>query len=59
MTFNFEAFELPADPGQRMLVYAAEPGSPSHEALALLASWSSTQEAAVEVATTERTSRHA
>jgi transcriptional regulator with XRE-family HTH domain len=42
LTFNFEAFELPADPGQRMLVYTAEPGSPSHDALALLASWSST-----------------
>jgi MmyB-like transcription regulator ligand binding domain/Helix-turn-helix domain len=42
LTFNFEAFDLPADPGQRMLVYTAEPGSPSHDAVALLASWSST-----------------
>lgn len=48
LTFNFEAFDLPADPGQRMLVYAAEPGSPSHDALALLASWSSTPDATLE-----------
>ena len=33
---------MPADPGQRMLVYTAEPDSPSHDALALLASWTST-----------------
>lgn len=42
LTLNFEAFELAADPGQRMLVYTAEPGSPSHDALELLASWTST-----------------
>ncbi len=48
LTLNFEAFDLPADPGQRMLVYTAEPGSPSHDALALLASWISTPAAAVE-----------
>ena len=42
LTFNFEALDLAADPGQRMLVYTAEPGSPSHDALALLASWIST-----------------
>jgi hypothetical protein len=42
LTLNFEALELAADAGQRMVVYTAEPGSPSHDALALLASWSST-----------------
>ena len=42
LTFNFEALDLAADPGQRMLVYTAEPGSPSHDNLALLASWIST-----------------
>jgi transcriptional regulator with XRE-family HTH domain len=49
LTFNFEAFDLPADPGQRMLVYTAEPGSPSQDALVLLASWSSTPDATFEV----------
>ena len=54
LTFNFEALELAADPGQRMLVYTAEPGSPSHDALSLLASWSSTPDAPVEVASEQQ-----
>lgn len=37
---DFEAFELPGDPGQRINVYTAPPDSPAQEALALLASWS-------------------
>jgi transcriptional regulator with XRE-family HTH domain len=57
LTFNFEAFDLPADPGQRMLVYAAEPGSPSHDALAMLASWISTPDTTVDVEAEQR--RHA
>ncbi len=36
--------DLPGDPGQKMLVYSAEPGSPSHQGLQLLASWASTPE---------------
>jgi transcriptional regulator with XRE-family HTH domain len=58
LTFNFEAFELPADPGQRMLVYTAEPGSPSHDALALLASWSATPEGPAD-AIKQKDQRHA
>ena len=42
LTLNFEALELAADPGQRLNVYTAEPGSPSHDALNLLASWITT-----------------
>ena len=42
LTLSFEAFELPRDPGQRINVYTAEPGSPSQERLDLLASWTST-----------------
>lgn len=37
-----EAMELPADPGQTLLVYTAEPGSPSEDGLNLLASWAAT-----------------
>ncbi len=51
LTLAFEAFELSGDSGQRVNVYTAEPGSSSHGALSLLASWSSTPEgvpAAVE-----------
>jgi MmyB-like transcription regulator ligand binding domain len=39
LTLNYNALELPADTGQTMIVYTAEPGSPSGEALKLLASW--------------------
>ena len=42
LTLAFEALELPGDAGQRINVYTAEPGSPSQEALNLLASWAST-----------------
>ncbi|MFD5762936.1 helix-turn-helix domain-containing protein, partial [Streptomyces sp. NPDC127044] len=35
----FEAFPLGTDAGQSLLTYTAEPGSPSQEALNLLASW--------------------
>jgi transcriptional regulator with XRE-family HTH domain len=35
----FESFPLAADPSQSLLTYTAEPGSPSKDALSLLASW--------------------
>jgi transcriptional regulator with XRE-family HTH domain len=38
----FETFPLAADPGQSLLTYTAEPGSPSQHALHLLASWAAT-----------------
>ncbi|MCW2832215.1 MAG: helix-turn-helix protein [Nocardioides sp.] len=38
----FESLPLPADPTQSLLVYTAERGSPSHDALHLLASWGAT-----------------
>ena len=41
LVLSFEALELPGDPGQRINVYTAEPGSSSQEALNLLASWAS------------------
>lgn len=42
----YEAMELPADPGLRINIYTAEPGSPSEDALKVLASWAATQAAA-------------
>ncbi len=42
LTLDFETLDLPGDPGQKMLLYTAEPGSPSRQALDLLASWAST-----------------
>ena len=42
LTLDYEAFELGGDPGQRINVYSAEPGSPSWASLQLLASWTAT-----------------
>src|SRR5512133_1408245 len=38
----FESFPLAADPSQSLLTYTPEPGSPSQDALHLLASWAAT-----------------
>jgi transcriptional regulator with XRE-family HTH domain len=40
----FETFPLGADPSQSLLTYTAEPGSPTHDALNLLASWDATDD---------------
>ena len=45
LTLDYEAMELPGDNGQRILVYTAEPGSPSDDGLRLLASWAPTSAA--------------
>jgi len=42
LTLDFETLELPGDPGQKVLLYSAEPATPSRERLELLASWAST-----------------
>jgi transcriptional regulator with XRE-family HTH domain len=42
LTLDYEALDLPGDTGQRILVYSAEPGSPSQQALDLLTSWATT-----------------
>lgn len=39
LTLDYEALDLPGDTGQRILVYSAQPASPSQQALDLLASW--------------------
>ena len=45
LTLAYEALELAGDTGQRILVYSAEPGSPTDHALQLLASWTTTPSA--------------
>ena len=45
LTLDFETLDLPGDPGQKVLMYSAEPASPSQERLDLLDSWASTPEA--------------
>jgi hypothetical protein len=37
--------EMAAEPGLTLTIYTAEPGSPSEEALRLLASWAASEEA--------------
>jgi hypothetical protein len=40
LRLTFETMDLPSDPGQRLIVYGAEPGSETADRLRLLASWS-------------------
>ncbi|MGV9707398.1 helix-turn-helix transcriptional regulator [Streptomyces sp. NPDC003483] len=43
ITLDFDAMELPAHPGLTLTAYSAEPGTPDHDALRLLASWAATR----------------
>jgi hypothetical protein len=49
----YESFPSAADPGQSLLTYTAEPGSPSQDALNLLASWAATTDDIEQAATTK------
>ena len=42
LTLTFEALDLAADSGLRISAYTAEPGTPSDDALKVLASWAAT-----------------
>ena len=42
LTLTYEALDLAADEGLRISAYSAEPGTPSDDALKLLASWAAT-----------------
>ncbi|MGW4609333.1 helix-turn-helix transcriptional regulator [Streptomyces sp. NPDC004532] len=44
LTLAYEGLDMAAEPGLTLTIYTAEPGSPSEEALRLLASWTATQE---------------
>ena len=43
VTLAYEELAITAEPGQVLMIYTAEPGSPSAERLKLLASWSTQQ----------------
>ena len=45
LDLDFESMELPSEPGLVLNVYTAPAGSPTADALTLLASWAATQEA--------------
>jgi transcriptional regulator with XRE-family HTH domain len=51
LALAFEAMPLPADPGLTLTAYHAEPGTPAHDSLRLLASWAASEEAEHEAAT--------
>jgi len=53
LSLNFEATELPADTGLTLTAYSADPGSPSQDALNLLASWAATLDQAETADTTD------
>lgn len=42
LELSFETMELPADPGLSLVIYGAEPGSPSDDGLRLLSTWAAT-----------------
>src|SRR6202167_417155 len=50
---NFEAMELPADPGLSLLAFSADASSPDDDALHLLASWVATHDPAALQAPTQ------
>jgi transcriptional regulator with XRE-family HTH domain len=56
LEFLFEGTELMADAGWTLLIYSAEPGTPTAERMRLLASWAATQEQESEPVPTEPTS---
>ncbi|GHK05268.1 helix-turn-helix transcriptional regulator [Streptomyces sp. NPDC003753] len=43
LTLDFDAMELPAQPGLTLTAYSAATGTPEHDALRLLASWAATE----------------
>ena len=47
LTLAYEELAITAEPGLVLLVYTAEPGSPSAERLRLLASWAASEQASV------------
>lgn len=57
LDLNFEALELPSEPGLRINVYTADPHTPTFDGLRLLASWAATQETSQE--TSQETAREA
>jgi MmyB-like transcription regulator ligand binding domain len=43
LDLNFEAMELPSEPGLRLNLYTADPDTPAADGLKLLASWAATR----------------
>ncbi|MGW7205592.1 helix-turn-helix domain-containing protein [Streptomyces sp. NPDC054837] len=44
LTLDFDAMELPAQPGLTLTAYSAAPGTPDHDTLRLLTTWAATEQ---------------
>jgi MmyB-like transcription regulator ligand binding domain len=49
LALAYDTLEIAADPGQTIVAYTAEPGTPSQQALNRLASWAAAQDEAPPV----------
>ena len=58
LTLAYEELAITAEPGLVLLVYTAEPGSPSAERLQLLASWAVSEQATVRTDHPQEESQH-
>jgi len=59
LDLDYDALELPADPGQTIIAYSAEPGSAAHQALGVLARWAAAQPQAGQPGTARPPDGHA
>lgn len=53
LTLEYDAFEIPADPGQTIVAYSAPEGSSAQEGLARLASWTAAPTDTAAISTTD------
>jgi transcriptional regulator with XRE-family HTH domain len=58
LTLTYNRMDLAADPGQMLMIWTAEPGSKSAEALSLLGSWAATPDEEISSAAHEDQPRH-
>jgi len=59
LDLEYDALEIPADPGQTIIAYSAEPGSTARDALGILASWAATQHQTGQLDKAHPADRHA
>ena len=59
LDLDYDALEIPADPGQTIITYSAEPGSTARDALGILASWAAIHHQAGQPDTTHPADGHA
>jgi transcriptional regulator with XRE-family HTH domain len=59
LDLDYDALEIPADPGQTIIAYSAEPGSAARDAIGILTSWAATQHQTGPPDTTHPADTHA